>query len=511
MERIQASPTPRFASPAVRAMAESIPEVEHYELDGIPLFHLPASGPTTLSLSFAVGPAYEPVTRRGVTHLAEHLLLNSIDGALDHSNGATEPFRLTFITRGSATDASSFLRDVCASIAHPRLSRMYEEAHVLRSEASVRGSPGPVLTMYWLRTGNQGCGATFLPEFFLRHLDEAIIRDWIGRNLVAGNAAILVAGSLPDDLYVALEPGPRIPPPAYAEIEGFQTPAVLGEPIEGIGASFLVERSLEIGIAFQALEQHLRQALRVDRGLGYIVGTDYQPVSASQALAAVFVSCLPNSVGEVQRAVLEAIDDLAARGPTEDEIADHWEAAVRDLTDPSRNVSRLDARVRDALMGFETEPASVYLDRLWRLQPEQVAVAFRKARDSMLLVLPRTASRPQRPWRPYPGPTPGSMGNGQSFELNAKPKAKGMLRREKPPTLFVGVEGAMVQSGHAVRLAAVRWEDTVAILRDGPARTLLARDGSRLVLAPGDWKNGVYAIGLVDRWGPAAVVVPEGP
>jgi hypothetical protein len=119
MERIEAPQKPRFASPAVRALAESVLEIDHYELDGIPLFHLPGAGATILTLSFGIGSAHEPVPRRGMTHLAEHLLLTSIDRALDHSNGVTEPFRVTFTTRGSPSEASRFLRDVCESIANP--------------------------------------------------------------------------------------------------------------------------------------------------------------------------------------------------------------------------------------------------------------------------------------------------------------------------------------------------------------------------------------------------------
>ena len=118
-----------------------IPEIAHYELDGIPLFHIPTPGATILTLAFGVGAAHEPAIHRGMTHLFEHLVLTSIDNALDHSNGTTEPFRVTFVTRGSPSHASKFLRDVCAQIESPRLSRMHQEAKVLRTEAAGR-DPG---------------------------------------------------------------------------------------------------------------------------------------------------------------------------------------------------------------------------------------------------------------------------------------------------------------------------------------------------------------------------------
>ena len=510
MERIEAPTKPRFASPAVRALAESVPEIDHYELDGIPLFHLPGAGATILTLSFAVGSAHEPVPRRGMTHLAEHLLLTSIDRALDHSNGVTEPFRVTFTTRGSPSEASRFLRDVCESVASPRIVRMHEEANVLRSEANLR-SPvmPPQFRLYWLRTGYQGLGTTHLPEFFLHTLDEQVLRDWIGQHMVAGNAAIWIAGPLPDDLYVALEPGPPTPLPAYEEIPGFETPAVLGDGIEGVGASFVVERSAAIQMALRTLEQHLRKALRVDRGLGYIVATDYKKVSANRALASVFASCLPDSAPDVQRAVLEAIDDLAARGPTEDEIADQYESTVRDLTDPMANPTRLDHWVQDVLMGIEPTPAATLLDQLWRLQPDEVAAAFRKARDSMLLVLPPASARPQRAWKPYPEPSAGGMGKGQTFEPSTKPKGRGLFRREIPPSLFVGNEGMAVDVGPGVRYVAIRWDEAVAIVRDLDGRIILSRDGNSFGVRPEDWRDGKHAVTLVDRWAPRPVVIPD--
>src|SRR3972149_3405817 len=89
MERIEAPTKPRFASPAVRALAENVPEIDHYELDGIPLFHLPGAGATILTLRFAVGaalrsPGMPPQFRLywlrtgyqglGTTHLPEFFL-----------------------------------------------------------------------------------------------------------------------------------------------------------------------------------------------------------------------------------------------------------------------------------------------------------------------------------------------------------------------------------------------------------------------------------------------------
>jgi hypothetical protein len=113
---------------ADRAM---IPEIEHYELDGIPLFYLPTAGETILTLMFRVGRADEPVIHGVMTHIAEHLILTAISDALDHSNGTTEPYRVTFMKRGNPAEVTRFLKDVCDAIAKPPMYRLYEEARVL--------------------------------------------------------------------------------------------------------------------------------------------------------------------------------------------------------------------------------------------------------------------------------------------------------------------------------------------------------------------------------------------
>src|SRR5262245_61649444 len=98
--------------PGVEADPAAIPPIDHYELDGIPLYHLPMAGATVLTLAFGTGRADEPIVDGGMTHLAEHLLLTNIVDVFDHSNGTTEPFRVTFVTRGTPREASAFLRDV---------------------------------------------------------------------------------------------------------------------------------------------------------------------------------------------------------------------------------------------------------------------------------------------------------------------------------------------------------------------------------------------------------------
>ena len=502
-------PTPSAATPLD---AGSIPEIDHYELDGIPLYHIRTPGATILTLAFGVGRADEPVIRGGMTHLAEHLILTSISDALDHSNGSTEPFRVTFVVRGSPAHASRFLRDVCAAIERPRVSRMHEEAKVLRTEAAGRGGMGMSLRLMWMRTGYQGIGTLSLPELFLDQLDETVLREWIAEHLVAGNAAIWVAGELPDDLAVSLPPGPRKEPPETRWIDGFETPTVVIDQAPGVGASFYVERSVAATSAFRALGRQLTRRTRVDRGLAYEVGGEYLPVGRDHALAAVWLTCLPEATRDVQQILLESIDDVAARGPSDDELSADFQTFARDLGDPAAIPSRLDSRVRDVLLGGDAVPKPVasMLDEQWRLEPAHVAAAMRQARESMLLLLPESGVDPQRPFARYPGPPTDPMGDDRTFELITKEK-RGFLRKSDAPRLSVGRNGVAIDTANGARIMAVRWADCVGIIHERDIRSILGRDGTVLQVFESDWRDGRSAVRQIDKHSPGNLVVRAGP
>jgi Peptidase M16 inactive domain len=501
-----------YALAASRAIEpEAIPEIEQYELDGIPLFHLPAAGSTTLSLQFRVGRADEPVQHGGMTHLAEHLVMSAASRGTETSNGTTEPFRLTFIARGSPADATRFLRDICRAIERPPLMRMAEEANVLRTEAAGRSGSMPFsLRLMWQRTGYQGIGTYHLPELFLRNLDEERLRGWMAQHLVAGNAVIWVTGTLPDDLYIELPPGPRTPPPTMTWIPGLETPTLVIEEAPAVGASFFVERSVASATAFRTIDRRLRQALRVDRGLGYDVGGEYTPVSADHAMVGLWATCLPDAVQQVERVILDTLDAMAQAGATTDEIEQQYERFTREAADPATFPGRLDAQARDALLGEDPMSAADLAQAYWRLQPGDVADAMRRAMDTMILVLPPGGTPPQRPFKPYPGPPLGSMGQGRVFEL-VSDKRKKPWGKTRTPRLVVGHEGVAVDSaGVTRRLVGIRWEDCVGVIHESDGRTLVSRDGYSLAIIAGEWREGEYAVALVDRFAPRDVVVPRG-
>ena len=486
----------------------AIPEIEPYELDDIPLYHIPAPGSTILTVTFRVGRADEPVIHGGMTHLAEHLFLTAISDSLDHSNGATGPYHVSFIVRGTPHDASKFLRDLCKTIENPRYGRIHQEANVLRTEEAGRGGGGLSIRMVALRTGYQGLGTLTLPEFFMRAPDDAVRRAWIAEHFVAGNAAIAIAGELPDDLFVLLEPGPRKPAPPFAVTPGFDAPTVVLSSGPGVGVSFLVERNVATLAALHTFERHLRKALRVDRGLGYEVGSDYLPIGPDRAFANFWATCLPASVRDVERVLLERLDDLCARGPTEEELAQQYDDFLRNMADPVSIPGRLQAHVHDVLLGAEPASPTELASQRRDLQSDRVAGALKKVRESMLLLVPPPGTRPQRPLKPYPGPSLAPTGHGQSFAF-VKSKRVAPWKEDHGIKLTIGDAGIAVERANGPRFVGVGWSECVGVVKERGVRNVLGRDGTLLSVHESDWKDGPYAINLVDRRAPSGLIVPE--
>lgn len=510
---MESSDTPRPAAPpsappaSSNAAAAKVVEIEEYLLDDVPLYHLPMAGATIITLAFRVGRADEPVPLGGMTHLTEHLLLTSIDNALDHSNGATEAFRVTFTLRGTPAEASKFLRDVCRAIERPPFGRMHEEANVLRTEAAGRGMAGMSPRLIWFQTGFQGIGTIVLQEFFLRTMDESALRKWVAERFTAANAAIWIAGDLPDDLLVSLEPGQRFPAPEVRLVPELRTPTIVGDDVPGVGASFLVKRTPAITLALRVLDRHLRRALRVDRGLGYDVGSEYVPVDPDRAFGTVWATCLPNAVPDVERIVLETIDDLAARGPTDVEIGEIHQRMLQDVLDPMSFPGRLDRHVSDALLGLPNKPMAELLDEYWRMEPEQVAAAFREAREAMLFLVPKGTFKPQRKFAPYPGHTLLPMGAGKWF-LHAGGKRRIPFGRVKAPKLVVAELGVSIEDPRGERITGIRWDECVGVVVGDRSRTLLGTDGIALEVHADDWRDGKGALKLVDRYSPSGLAIP---
>jgi hypothetical protein len=443
-----------------------------------------------------------------MTHLAEHLVMTQI-GLADDANGVTEPFRESFIRRGSPEDCARFVRDVCAALAEPRLDRLDDEVTVIRTEAAHRGF-GVVDRLIALRFGYGELGSVGMPELFVRNRDPVILRDWMEAHFVAANAAVWVAGALPAELHMALDRGIATARPPFHELDAVRTPSWVAQDGPAVVASFIVEPSAAVTNAFGAFERRLRQALRVERGLSYDVSGDSLPLDDRRSLVYMLASCLPDSVSMVQRTMLEVLDALASDGPTAAELKDQTDALLHHLEDPLEAPARLELQVERFLLGRELLSTAGLVEQQLDLQPGQVAQALREAIATLVLLVPEGPGQSGPPpprFHAYPEPSSLSMGAGRTFSMAG---AGIRLPGRAVPVLTVTGLGLAIDLPTG-RAATVPWSDCVAVVQDPSSRDLFGRDGTAITIAAEMWKNGSEAIHAIDELAPAELIVPPLP
>jgi hypothetical protein len=282
---------------------------------------------------------------------------------------------------------------------------------------------------------------------------------------------------------------------------------VIRDDLPGFAASFRVERTAGSSTAMRILDRWLHRAIRVDNAIGYQVGGDYMPVSPTEALTSAWATCLPAKVRELGTAFLEVIDGLAARGPREEEMDDLYKSYVSSIGDHMAIPGLADAYVRDLLLGgTPTLPAEAVEDQR-RLQPDDVRDAFRRIRDSMLLMVPYGAERPQRHFERHPYLKVNPVAGGRMFELNVKKGGRNPFAKIAVPTLTISEAGAMIRERDGRVFTSVLWSEVVVVIRLRDGVQVWGRDGAVLTLDPEVWKDGGAALSLVERYAPRDAVV----
>lgn len=482
------------------------PEIQRFDLDGVPVFHLPDARRPSVALQFRVGRSDEPFARMGITHIVEHLAFFKLGSRVHPSNGFVDNIRTVFHASGSETELVEFLHGIVGAVGDLPLDRLTDESRILRTEA-MRRSPSLWDQLAWYRYGAVGHGALGLPEHGLNGLAPAVViawaRDWFTRD----NAALWIAGPIPAALHLNLPEGERKPIPPAVPIADLPLPAASASRIPGIALGLLTPRTFDATIAGQVLTKRLEARLRYDLGRSYEVSIAYQPLDANEALSSIFASCLEEDADKVRSEFLATIDQLAASGPTDDELAENRAAYDRAMADPDAGYGHLDRAVHSELTGHPYATESELRAEMLAATPDSVRAALRAAIDGAILLGPvggAPVGQSAVEWHEYPVWSSTSV-EGEHLERSNRryPWSK---RTEQ---LIVGRDGVTwVDHNAGKRFVTVRYADLVGMVveTDG-GRLLFGRDGFRVRVHPADWEHGVQAIASIESAVPEQLVI----
>ncbi|QUQ71448.1 M16 family metallopeptidase [Kutzneria sp. CA-103260] len=464
--------------------------IKETEVCGIRTLIAPSDGPLTAGLVFRVGCADEPLSRRGITHLVEHLALHR-HGLIEHdANAATGLTTTHFFTSGSDQAVVGYLTSVCDSLRDLPLDRMATEKTILRTEQASRPHD-PLLV--W-RYGAVGFGAAGYPEWGLEAIAEDDVRNWAATRFTRDNAVLWIAGDAPAGLELTLPSGIQHPlPPLTSALA--TTPAYFAEGGGKITFSAVVERSARASLFALVLERALYRALRTEDGNSYAVATSYAPRDADAATITGLADALP----EKQDAVLGGLIDVLAAFRYGRIDADELEV-VRDKATSAIDrpgairamlfteaVDLLYGRTRTSLRDFRGELAAVTVDDLREVAEQTL--------DSLLLQVPRDSRADWAGFAEAPMWSDAATTGGDFPSL-----------QNKDLTLVLGQEGVSMVSPYGA--LTVLYVDCVLMQcwPDG-ARRLIGADGVSVSIEPNLHDVAAETIaGIDERIGPERMV-----
>ena len=470
---------------------------------GVPVLWAEGPEPFTGALVFRVGQADETLATAGLTHMVEHLTLFTTGRRPFQVNGFVDATRTVFWASGTREEVCGFLADVAEALGSLSLDRLETERRVLITEASAR-SAHPFGDLLTGRFGRRKYGLSSAAEFGLRRCSAEDVTAWVRERFTSANAAAWLTGPPTDDFSLTLPDGLRFEPPEPAPLPGLKLPAQGAGASGAVMISLVSPRSAASAAAVSLACERAHSDLRLGAGLSYAVGSGYSPVTRETALVALAADCLDEHAAEVRDGMLAALESLAETGPTEEELAEHVDAARRALADPRAVPGCLDSSACDLLLGLPPMSPQELLDRVEGLTAEAVAAALRETLPTMLVAFP-PQTPPARGLELYEFPEDRSVVTGTAYG------PKGMSGWGNKTRVVAGVGGVSHVDGASGQTVTIRSESTVALLSFGVGRfTVVGSNGAEIDVDTATLKDGdALAAFLREQYGDRLVPLEE--
>jgi tetratricopeptide (TPR) repeat protein len=461
----------------------------------VPVIWEESDEPFVCGAVFRVGRSDETVVTGGITHLVEHLVLPTAWPVDVDFNGTVESTFTQFWFAGEKTASLRMLGALAHDLVDPPLGRLEREKSILRAEASWRGHAGSAAHAAFLRFGTVGHGLTTLEEYGLHWLGRREVRRWIDRGFCAANAVVYMTGRPPRGFGFELPRGRSLPLARLAPIPGLTLPAVYTYGRDGnVSLSLLGPRSYAVRMLTEIAGRRIRDLLRYRLGISYSTAAIYEQLDRRTAHVLLSADALDRDVTAARTGLIHVLDDLAARGPTEEELAHERETARREIEHPHTLPSKLVADARAMLDRTGVTSPEELLAGLATTSATDVRRAAAAAMRTALLVLPVDAEVPGGRFSAYPLSSVSRVA-GRRFSR---------VRADDPPErLEVSDEGVTLFQEDGFR--TVVFAECAARIRYRDGVGLWSRDGFYLWIDPAEWKRGTAALKAID----AADIAPD--
>ncbi|MEU8237885.1 insulinase family protein [Actinoplanes missouriensis] len=455
------------------------------EVGGIPTVLAPTTGPMHAGLVFRVGFADEPLARRGITHLVEHLALHAFGVADYHYNGATGTEHTFFHMQGAEADIVAFLNGVCTALNDLPMHRLPTEKEILRTEENTRGE-GPTEALPLWRHGARDYGVATYPEWGLSGITPDDLRAWVAHYFTVENAVLWIAGpAVPAGLDLRLPHGARRPAPAPSSALPVR-PAYFPGPSNVVAWDAVVDRSTSAGVFSGVLERALFRSLRQESGLSYTVQAGYEPRAGGRAVITAFADALPEKQGAVLGGFVDVLASFRLGLVDEADVTAVANQRVEELTRAEENGTRLPGQAFNLLAGRPVQTVEDLIAEVRAVTAADVAaVASAAFADGLLMTPGRTGAD----WAGY---TPAPRDSDSVVEGTRYPSLE-----DQGVTFVAGDRGvSVVDEGSA----ATVFYDQCSVLLTWPdgARRFVGHDGIQVTFEPSMYANGHAVVPALD-------------
>lgn len=465
-------------------------------IDGVPVFWTETGRPQlTASLRFRQGVVDETPQTTGWTHLVEHLALHDRDHGGLRVNGSTGLLETSLDLQGSPDAVLTALDSITSWLAHPELSRLPQEAMVLRAEARTRNITG-LSEALLRRYGAAGPGLHSLGELGLYNATLQPIGGWIQQRFTAGNAVLVLDGPPPPELTLRLPGGPRRPTPPAVPLPIRCPAGYPGGAAEIIGSG-LLPRSTAALVMAEIGERLLSEELRERAAGAYAPGSFVQPVDNRSAVVGFYSDLSPELAETIFERWLVVLGRLRTGNYAATMITNWAESARQAARDPYAAFQNTLGHASRQLCGRPPQSDEQWLHELSVLDQAAVGRLTDQWLESQLLAVPPGVSRPPQLSMLEPPRWPADAGRTyRSRPYNPAARIKNV------ELMTIGAHSVQVGTGEA--RPGARFADLVGVLRypDG-GRLLIDRWGWWTRIEPTLWVRGSRAVREIDDRIPA--------
>lgn len=492
----------------VSADAPDLSQAQGRLVDGVPVYWIEQPGPMRAVLLFRTGQMDESLPWRGLTHLVEHLVLEDLGLEHDDINGSVAFLHTSFVTRGRPDEVATFVNGIVRAIRQPPLGAVRRNIDILRTEGAGKGA-SPLGEHCRLRFGATGPALVSYAEFGLEGLDPARLTAWAGHVFRRDNAALCLTGPPPAELDLSplssgVQPAGPAPQPQLRPVaRPYPAWDYFGSGM--VSVSLLMIRNVAGVQAVRALTEGLLVELRERQGVSYTVTSDWEVLGNGVAMATILADCRDENAATVRDTMIAELSRFALQGPAPQVMTSSTRKALRALEDPDAAFPYIVGCALDLLMQRDITPPAARRKEIESLQAAQLAAEVVRALPSALWLVPQGLGIDDRRFQEV------FERSGNAVEGHVLTRPVGTHPTAMQDRLVVGQGGvSIVPANDPLWVRTVSYASCEALLRwpDG-VRALFGSDGISIVVHPGGWLNGSWAVSAIDAAVPAHLVVNQ--